>query len=1222
MKDLTYFKLHLCDYEEDGYLYLLSMRPSSDSDIVMILCDKTDAEDFAEDVKRYRDDILKRRFNNLSASSAPAKDIQANPALHQSQQEKLDELERHRDDILKVLESPGKSDVSSTTVTDPSENGDALGFQVNEGRLQELRMERVTNSDLMVVESGISGRSGNCIRYSVSSMVSGQQKPIPSPAAGGPAQRPTETPDIVLERTKETSVLNFTRGLPEASKATLKSSPTYLRSSIRVQRPVKDLNYSIDSDSELSDLSGVPDEKELEFLFRDAPIKQRALGKPTEWRVGLQKKPKPLDSEVARPLDLSGKVDPGDIELGNKLEKKKPRLLAPAATEPLGVLTGSPFREIAAVGDRPEPKSTSGQRLRPGITDALGSSRALGKPQGKLSSGGATGGSKRNLKQAIHNFLDGVLITEKSVQSGEGLGDDNRPTAPSPTKSLAKKTAAEFRGTAGNKSKPMVPGKPMARDTRGNDRRMGPEDTPTKKPRSVVPGSVGHMGDSLVIESPVAPRGGPQKRPRPAVRAIAGLLDDVLTPPDTSEARRKGKLKERLVAKCRESEKRTANAETVNTWSNAATKPQKKAVNPETPKLMSPEDTSIWELPESEYSGKAGKLPPKRKGKAQPKKQPPPKKAKQPPKKWISNKKSAINPDPKPSNRISDSEKNIKSVGEGLLRVNVPTSKLKQKLAPKSASVRRAVIQGGDRGLKPKTIQKLALASVSAEDVTVQNSDEEMNMVDEYRLTSNPRTDAKPKPKPKPTPAPVRTRRKIADDSEYEDDLGEKQNLSARSQPADTIFVRKLGPLSVPAKYIAQNTNSRNQSNDSSLSIGGGKPERENPIAKSGPSRAGIKKVQETLNEHSKFDVFQNTSETNDSTWRPKTRLQAKMELVARFENRNRDAEVGNRNAGREIFRRAESSEESQNEPEDTSHSAVKFRKTPVISSDLAALPMVSLNSEIIVKSPKEDHEQGTKTNRVGELINDELGYPERLVSEIRGQSSTRGREEHARPSVFTGNHVGSKCENIIVIPSDSDFELVDVAPKNYNKFFKSTMGQLEIRSQLDDDIEMLDTPTKNYRKSKIPPAAGRWTRDSALTTVVDWGVPCLTAEDVNANINTSSSGGYSSEENLKLPSPATPRRLDRIPKTPLVDARLSRKAQIISWNSEGPKNQGRTPAIDRSSVYLGGEVLPKSERPVSLYVLASEDEDRIVRRTVGSSPFTVGPRRDTGIRVDLRHTR
>lgn len=1227
MKDLTYFKLHLCDYEEDGYLYLLSMRPSSDSDIVMILCDKTDAEDFAEDVKRYRDDILKRKSNNLSASSAPVKDIQANPEFHQSQQEKLDELERHRDDILKVLESPG-GHISSTAVTDPSENGDALGLQVNEGRLEELRVERVTNSDLMDVESGISGRRPeNCIRYPASSIVSGQQKSIPSLAVGGPVQIPIETPNIVLEKTKETSdpsrsVLNFTRSLPDgASKVTPKSSPTYLRSSIRVQHPVKDINYSIDSDSELSDLSGVPDEKELEFLFRDAPVKQRALGKPAEWRVGLQKKPKPLGSEAARPLDLSGGVNSGAVELRHKLEKKKPELLS--------VPKGSTFREIAAIKDQPEPKGIPGQQLRPRIADAPGASGALEKPRGMLSSGGVTGGPKRNSKQAIHNFLDGVLVTEKSVQSMGSLGDDNELTAPSPIKYLAKKTAAEFRDTAGKKSKPMVPGKPMARDTRGNERNMGPEDTPTKKPRSVIPGGIGHMGDLKVIES----QGGPPKRPRPAVRAIAGLLDDVLTPPDTSEARRKGKLKERLVGECRESEKRTANSEIVNAWSNPATKPQKKAVNSETPKLVSPEDTSIWELPESEYSGKAGKLPPKRKGKAGPKKQPPPKKAKQPPKKRTYGRKSAINPDPKPSERIPDSGKNIKSVKEGLLRVDAPTSKLKQNLAPESASVRSVVIQSGDRGSGPKTVRKLAFVSIPVKNDTVQDSDAEMNMVDEYRLPSNPSTNAMPMPKPKLAPAPIRTRRTIADDSEYEDDLGEGQSLPARSQPADTIFVRKPAPLSEPVKYIAQNTNSKNQSNDSSLSIGVRKPGRASPSAKSGPSRAGIKKVQETPNNHSRFDIFQNTSEANDNTWRPKTRLQAKMELAARSEGRKGVAEVGSRNAGGEAFRRAESSEESQSEPEHTSHSAVKFRKASVISSGLAALSTgisdprkakgsLSLNSEIIVKSPKKNHEQGTGASKVGELIEDGREYTEGLVPEIRGQSGTRGRDEQAGPSVFTNIHVGSKCGNIIVVPSDSDsdFELVDVAPENYNKFFKPIIGQLEVRSQLDNDIEMLDTPTKNHRKSKIPPAAGRWTRDPAL---VDRGVPYPTTEDVNANINTSSSRECSSEENSKLPSPATPRRLDKIPKTPLVDARLARKAQIISWNSEGPKNQGRTPAMDQSSVHLGGEVPPKSRRLVSLYVLASEDEDRIVRRTVGSSPFTVGPTRgDTGIRVDLHRTR
>lgn len=1206
MKDLTYFKLYLCDYEEDGYLYLLSMRPSSDSDNVMILCDKNDAEDFAEDVERYRDEVLRQKSNNLPASSAPVNDIQANPARCQTQQEKLDELERHRDNILKVLESPAGSHISSTTATDPSGYGGALGLKVNEEGLEKLRVERVTNPDLMEVEEEINDHSPeNPIRYSASSIISGQQKSISAPAAGEPIRRLVGAPSIVLGEIKETlgpsrSVFHATGSLP-GEVSVRQSSPTYLRSSIRVQHTAKNLDDLIDSDSELSDITGVPDEKELELLFRDAPVKQRASGKPAELGVKLQKDPKPFGLRASGPLDIPSKLDARGVELGHNLENKKPRLPVPAAIEPLDVPARPLFRENAVIKDQPEPNSASRRQLR---------------PRGVVSSGGTTEGLKGNPKYATRNFLDGMLDTEESVQSRASMKAGSRLAVPSTIESLAKKMV---RDTAETKSRPTVPGKPIARNTQGNERHMGPEDTPTKKPRSVVPKGAGQIDGLPVMESLIA-QGGLKKRPRPAVRAIAGLLDDILTPPDTSGAQRKGKLKERLVGKLHESEKRTTNAETVNTWKNPASKFYKQSVNLDTPKLVSPEDTSIWELPESEHSGKGGNPPPKRKGKAGLKKQPPLKKAKQQPKKWTYSKKSV-----KPSERISDSEEEMKSVEEDLLHVNAPISKPKQKLAPKSASIRRAVIQSGDRGKLPtrgsksKTVRKLALVSVPAKHITVQNSDEGINVAGDCGLPIfNPSTNAKPKP------VPVRARCTISSDSEYEDDPGEKQKPPARS---DTVFLQKAAPVSAPVKRMAAQNTDKNKSKDSGLLIGGRNSARAGHNAKSEPPRKAIKMAQETSNKHPKFDIFQNTSEANvDSSWRPKTRLQAKMELAAKSTDQKKVTQVGNKDAREEAFPETGSSEGSQSEPEDTSYSTGKFRKTqsisgsrgtlsPGISGPGAARRSLSLKSEIIVKSPK-IHKQGIKPNRVEAPIDKNFQSPGGFVTKISSQPSTKSQEERAGLKVVTSNHVDSEYEDIIVIPSEieSDFELMNVtdsitptnAPENYNGIVNPIMSQLKVRSQLDNDIKMSDSPAKKQRK-KITPAAGRWAQNLAPTAVMN---PIPIIADINGNSS-------------KLPSPATTKILDRIPKTPLVDDRLARKAQIISWSSGGPKNQGRTPAVDQSPVNLDCEVLTKSGRVLSLYVLASEDEDRIVGRAVRSSPSIVYPtRRNTGIRVYLRHPR
>lgn len=1204
MKDLTYFKLYLCDYEEDGYLYLLSMRPSSDSDNVMILCDKNDAEDFADDVERYKDEVLRRKSNNLPASSAPVNDIQANPARRQTQQEKLDELERHRDNILKVLESPAGSHISSTTATDPSGYGSALGFKVNEERPEKLQVERVINPDSMEVEEEINDHSPeNPIRYSASSIIPGQQKSISAPAAGEPIRRLVGAPGIVLGEMEETlgpsgSIFHATGSLP-GEVSVPQSSPTHLRSSIRVQHTARNLDDLIDSDSELSDITGVPDEKELELLFRDAPVEQRASGKPAELGVKLQKDPKPFSLRASRPLDIPSKLDPRGVELGHNLENKKPRLPAPAAIEPLDVPARPLLRENTVIKDKPELNSTSRRQLR---------------PRGVVSSGGMTEGLKGDPKYGTRNFLDGMLVTEESVRSKASMKGGSRLAVPSTIKSLAKKMV---RDTAETKSRLTVPDKPIARNTQGNDRHMGPEDTPTKKPRSVIPKGAGQMDGLPVMESPIVSQGGLKKRPRPAVRAIAGLLDDVLTPPDTSGAQRKGKLKERLVGKLHESEKRSINAETVNTWKNPASKFYKKSVNPDTPKLVSPEDTSIWELPESEHSGKGGNPPPKRKGKAGPKKQPPLKKAKQQPKKSTYSNKSV-----KPSERISDSEDEMKSVEEDLLHVNAPISKPKQKLAPKSTSIRRAVIQSGDRGKPPtrgsksSTVRKLALVSVPA---TVQNSGEGINVAGDCGLPIfNPSTNAKPKL------VPVRTRCTVSGDSEYEDDLGEKQKPLARS---DTIFLQKAAPVSAPVKRMAAQNTNKNKSKDSGLLIGGRNSAQAGHNAKLEPSRTAIKKAQETSNKHPKFDIFQNTSEANvDSSWRPKTRLQAKMELAAKSTGQKKTTQVGNRDAREEAFPETGSSEGSQSEPEDTSYSTGKFRKTqsisgsrgklsPGISGLGAARRSLSLNSEIIVKSPK-IHKQGIKSNRAEALIDGNFQSPGGLVTKIPSQPSTGSQEERARLKVVTSNHVDSEYEDIIVIPSESesDSELMNVtgsitptnAPEDYNGIIKPIVGQLKAGSQLDNDIKILDSPAKKQRK-KNTPATGKWARNLAPTAVMN---PIPIIADTNGNSS-------------KPPSPATTKILDRTPKTPLVDDRLARKAQIISWNSEGPKNQGRTPVVDQSPVNLGCEVLPKSGRALSLYVLASEDEDRIVGRAVRPSPSIVYPTGgNTRVRVYLHYLR
>lgn len=1175
MKDLTYFKLHLCDYEEDGYLYLLSMRPSSDSDNVMILCDRNDAEDFAEGVERYRDEVLKRKSNRFSTSSAPVKDIQVNPGHHQSQQEKLKELERHRDDILKVLESPAKSNVSSEAVTDTSENGGILGFQAGWRRLEKPREEVVAILDL-TEEDEINDHSlENFNRDSAPSlMISGQQS-LSSPTTDKPVQRPTEVPDIAPKEIRGAPwpgppIYNFAGGrLGKTSEAAPQSSPAHLRSSIRVQQTAQNFNTSIDSESELSDLTDVPDETELDFLFRGAPVEKRGSGKFAGSRVELTEKPEVFSSKAARRLDFSEKADPRAMELGYKLNKRETRPLAPTTT------VKPP--EITAMKNHPESKDIPIQRPQPGVSGALGSPLEVG-------AAGAAERGKRSPNHVVRNFLD-VSIMKTPGQSKANFGGNNRPTIP---------RAIGFPDIPAMKSRLAVPSKPVARGAQVNVRHMKPADTPTiaKKPQSVVPKGVGQVDDLSMIESHVASKDGSKKKPRPAVRTVVGLFDDVLTPPGTLQ---KGKLKERLVGKQTESEKRAINVQTANIKSNPMLGSREKVMDPEKPKLVSPEDTSIWELPESEHSEKHSekekKLPPKKKGKAEPKKkQPPPSKAKQPPKKRAYGKKPITNPKMKSNEPISDSNK-MESVEKHLSHVKAPVPKPRQKIAPKSAPAKRSVIQNSNggkfstRGSKPKAVQKLVPAPVLAKDVAVEASEKAINTAEEYKpAIFDPGMDLKlntmPKPKPKHT---------ISDDSEYDDNSGEEQNLPALS-PARIITARGVG--------------GKNQNKDSGLLTGGRKPER------------------------ARVDSEANT----DNSWRPKTRLQAKMELVAKSADRKEVTAVSNTNA---IVRGTESSEELQSEHEDIGYPEVNPRETPGISGNRGVQSAEtrghgrvgrswSLNSEIIVKSHTNIHKRGVEALGAEPLIDEGLHSPERSILEIPAQPNTRGRKERAEMRGPTDNYANSKYKRarVVLSESESDLELTDAAgsvtpadaPKNYIGIFKPIVGQLKGKRKLYSDTEMSDSPAiKNISLTT------ELAQTPAPAAAVDLEFSSPAFVDVHVNNSRPPFG--------KELSPATPRRLDGTPKTPLpllVDDRLVRKAQIISWNSEGPKNQGRMPAVDQSldnpvipPNQTDSEYLPKPGRILSIYVLASEDEDRIVRRKIKSDSFTACPTgKYTGTRV------
>lgn len=396
VKDFTYLKLHLCDYEKDGYLYLLSMRPSSDSDNVMILCDKTDAEDFVEDVQRCRAKVLNRRSNRLQMSSAPVKDIQVNSARHQSQQVKLDELERHRDNILKVLESPEESP-NSTPVTGSSEVGDGFGLAVTEERgLNKLGKAPSADFVEMGETNGPGPRDLNK-DFEPTSMAFRQQKPIIYPVKSGPSRDFVEMPSIASKEIEESlgsspPILHPIKDLPDDTfEIPLKNSSRYLRSLIHPQQAKENLKDSIHSDSELSDVTDVPDEYQLELLFENMPAKGNTTERLAKSRYKLQGKPEAANSKVARRLEFAANESAVAVELkagSGKTSGHQPQHNIPRALE------ASP-RVVRLV----EAKQVPEKKLRPEIR----------KPSG---------------------FLDDMLDVEGSVGSNASLRRNNQPKFP------------------------------------------------------------------------------------------------------------------------------------------------------------------------------------------------------------------------------------------------------------------------------------------------------------------------------------------------------------------------------------------------------------------------------------------------------------------------------------------------------------------------------------------------------------------------------------------------------------------------------------------------------------------------------------------------------------------------------------------------------------------------------------------------------------------------
>lgn len=850
----------------------------------------------------------------------------------------------------------------------------------------------------------------------------------------------------------------------------------------------------------------------------------------------------------------------------------------------------------------------------------------------------------------------------------------------------------------------MVPDKLPPGETPANERYMKPEDIPKTISQSIVSETVGSLHDTSVMEDHVVLKDDPKRKSRPAVRNLAGLLDDVLTPPGTYEAKqiaqKRGGLKERLIGKNDGSGKKQDHAQTSTTKSNTVLKSHATTANLEKPELALLEDTSIWDLPESGNSEKEKSPPKKGKGKdnTEPKKQmraaKPPKvkqlsKQRLVPKKRVYEKKSGVNQKSGLNELILDSDEDIGSTEE-VLPVQVPIHKIKRKSIPGPTTAKRIVVQNmedegvvstkGDGFLahtsEQKNVRKVAFALVPG------TATQEINSLEENTLPA-PQLN-KPGPNSKAVSASVPAKHTVTMENE-DGGIGswEERNLHAPI-PKRNIAL-KVVPTSAPVKRAASQeiVSEGDNSKDLGPLVKRKKLEQANSVrvkATLWHPRPRASKVPATSKKHPKVDIFQNTSEADeDSPWRPKTRLQAKMELAAKSRNQKKVMKVGHRKVkeAAEVSQGPESSGISSDGPNYKTSSVLRTEKAQE-ASGIAGAPYVeidslrsvgqsqSLSSEISVETQTETKKQGVKGKQTGVVTKTKSYAPKKPAPEPNTTSnyinsgydtttalgnSTDSNKE-LRPMDLTdpisllqkdrglNKSLGYKRRVI----SDEDPGTSANSPENSDTIGRTALDQPGARLQLGTHRRALDGPMiddqdiKEHLIQSMPlTAEKRLAGDPTPVTAESFeGLsPSLTSFNASHLLGDSSRASTPfGEESLELLLPqVTPRRLDKTPKTPLanpytlIDDRLARKTQIISWNSEGAKNQGQTPVADQNLVrskglsrqteYLADDetLLPKSEYALSLYVLAGDDEDQVVRRKKwGSSPFISRPaRKNTG---------
>lgn len=1125
MNDLMYFKLHLHDYDQDGYLYLLSMQPSSDSDSITILCYKNEVEDFAGDIEKCREKLLLRK-GRQQISSAPLRDIQANPEYRKSQQEKINELERHREDILKVLESPtAKSNDYASSLTDPDEFEDGwdmclseykpVGPQDGENDTKE-RGKEISRIDPMT--AGISEED---------IIISTAKKPLTPElltqgrcASISSLKNTTKTSDIIPESSLAAPITpDFDP--KHIRKVTSKrfSAPLRPSSSVHELQKVIKPNLPPINSSQSSRTANSNYKKGLEDVFE----------------ILKGKTPSKLGDNTKHHPDTSA-----DEQIEAKLSMKTSTLKKPA--EPQKKHEGTH-----------KPKPASGAKLLKPPSEAL-----------------MVHGESTKRRTEYFNI--------PAVDNSHGKSKDNPPFL--------------------------------------NSKKQPSRNPPVKENGLPIP---------------------VEKKSKEIVKsAIFSITDDLKksrAPPHTYGTKNKAKGASKPKGKTPNKD----GPQNKNNLQVMATKSVKSRIPPvklDKEGLLPSDDASIWELPVSEEP----EIEPrneKRKGKIHPKilssKKPAPKsrqptKPNPPPKKRVYGKKSVAKPEPKSKEIISNSDKELEIESP-------PARKLKQNLRSKNKDIPKIVPdkinleqdsedesedQVAAHSLRPKVKPRPKPKSRSSpasgltnRTLPKRNEDEQMESSEIESIRASTPPTPTPKARKKELVKLIPAKRTAFEDSDNDEHARPSSEISGSKtalksthtlrsakhnesgeNPSESLKQKKPPTTStklknvvevIPASVLTKRAASPEDSDDNNNRGDIGplnkrkKPEQSkiNQTAEKVRRQPLSKKALENSKKRFKSDALLNTSEADeDSSWRPKTRLQAKLELA------KNSVETKKAKIDKARIPKADFSEESTDKVRAMGQSSkdhsrkVRWRKTVLSEEsceDVIEEASLKASSAIVIETSEKEY------------------FPPEDKSDLTHNKSSSSESEIGGKTLI-GRVISDDGAQK---PDESQLNKRGVLPINSKEVFGENQEPTAVMSLAVSSTHHVPNRSKNPPENHFQGSALRHKRNQdTLSTLA-------TPRKVN------------NDQKISQARPGA-----------LIDDRLARKAQIISWGSNGPQNQGRTPirekfkavsviregdfSTDGEEYSEGDTSFSRPESGLGLVIIKSGDEDRIIIRKQAKSSIPI----------------